>query len=172
MQEGVADRAGLAKKLGGRTEQPLNMFEKARQRRQRVEKLLLEGLGYEVIGSRVEVERWMVVEDAKRIYRKHGLKPREGIEALAKKMGVDLGGRFTAKREARKELRERLLAGQSQMEIAWEMGLNYHTVVWRCGQIYREEGVRGRRELVEKMSIKNSELSRQKVETQTSSEFG
>jgi len=149
-QEGVRDRHALAKKLGW-GEPPLNELERrvaqARAREDQIEPLLPEGLMYCEIAAKLGMSERLVCDAARRIYARHGVAGREARRELAKKLGVELGGRYGVERE----IRERLLVGQKLAEIMQAMGMSWRAVVGRCGRIYKKEGVRGRRGLFEKM---------------------
>jgi DNA-binding NarL/FixJ family response regulator len=143
-EEGVANRAELGKKLGWKHEQPLNFMEKARERRKRVMELWLEGLEKEEIARSLESSLANVKYDVNTIYREHSVKSRK---ELAEKMGVKLAVKVNSRRE---EIKKRVLAGLTNAEIAREMGMSCYAVGHECVKIYREEGVRGRRELMKK----------------------
>ena len=64
--------------------------------------------------------------------------------ALAEKLGVAMEGRYAVN----EEVRRRVVAGQSNGEIAEGMGLKYQSVKDRRKWIYKKEGVGGRGELV------------------------
>ena len=84
--------------------------------------------------------------EASRIYRKHGLAPRAGRTALAKKLGIQMGGNYALNQELRTRL-----SGQSIRQSATEMGLSDRAVRGRANTICRKEHVHGRKELLEKM---------------------
>ena len=146
-QEGVADRVELAAKLGSPHPQPLNQIQNARRRRRNIEKLLLQGLTNHQICALEGLALSEVKDEAHRIYRKHGLPPGAGRTALAKKLGIHLGGNYAMN----DELRTRLLSGQTYRQIATDIGLSYAALNRRATRICHKEGVRGRKELVEKM---------------------
>jgi len=102
-QERVQDRHQLAAKLGWQHPQPLSGREKhlhrGRERAELVQSLLLEGLSYEQICRRANLQLWHVRQIASRIYKKHGLKKGEGRPALGKKFGIELN-RFAHSRAA------------------------------------------------------------------------
>ena len=160
-QEGVANRGELARKLGSVHAQPPDLMEIARARRERMEKMMLEGLSGNEIMEREGISRQIYTHDAKMIYRKHGLRPFEGRSGLAKKFGIAFG----KVNPVREEIKQRLMAGQRLAEIARAMGRSYRSVESYCGRICREEGVRKRKELVEKMnsvdSTQNSKVEKQ-----------
>ena len=148
-QEGVKNRRGLAKKLGW-GEPPLNPREereaRARARDEKIEALMLEGLECWEIGAKLRMETSLVLQGVRRINKKHGVGGKDARRDLARKLGVELGGKYGVERE----VRERLLAGQKYAEIVAAMGMSYSAVSQRCEKIYAEEGVRGRKELMAK----------------------
>jgi len=149
-QEGVKNRAELGKKLGWKREQPLNVFQKRRalkaEREEKILALLVEGLAYKEIGVRIGVSEDYVSRAAARIYAKHGVGRRVGRRGLEAKLGVGIGGSLGIERE----VRERLLAGESYREIMEGMGMSKAAVTGQCVKIYKREGVRRREELREK----------------------
>jgi DNA-binding NarL/FixJ family response regulator len=153
-QENVADRVELAAKLAcpelvegaSPHPQPLNQIQNARLRRRNVEKLLLQGLTNRQICALEGLALFEVKDEAHRIYRKQGLAPGEGRQALAQKLGIQLGGNYALN----EELRTRILAGQTYRQIATEMGLTYPAVNKRGTRICHKEGMRGRKALLEK----------------------
>jgi len=81
--------------------------------------------------------------------RKHStlrLPPKSGRQALAQKLDIELPGRQAVSAE----FRQRLLAGESNQEIMEAMGLTHLSVINRSRNIFRKEGVRGRKGLFEK----------------------
>jgi DNA-binding CsgD family transcriptional regulator len=72
-QEGVRDRHELARRLGSGHAQPLNVFERAARRRERVMELLRAGRTYRAIAAEVGVGFRTVAGDVHAIYRAHGL---------------------------------------------------------------------------------------------------
>jgi DNA-binding NarL/FixJ family response regulator len=89
-QERVKNRTELAAKLGWKHHQPLNgrelLLATARHREDLVQPLLLEGLTYEAISRRTRLTSGAVNEAVNRIYKKHGLKKREGRRGLMEKL--------------------------------------------------------------------------------------
>jgi hypothetical protein len=98
------------------------------------------------IAQQLGIPRSLLDHATQRIYKRHGLGPKAGKQALAKKLGVELPGRAALAHE----FRQRLLAGQSNQEIADTLGLTLLKVQKRCANLYRREGVRGRKGLFEK----------------------
>jgi DNA-binding NarL/FixJ family response regulator len=141
--EGVKDRVELGRKLGSVHEQPLNLREHARARRERVLGMLLEGLSHREIAQREGILMKTVNNDALAIKREHGVKGRVSFDVVAEKMGVKRGGKYAARRKSVEEVRRRFLAGEKKAQIARELGLSFSEVVRRCGKILREKETHG-----------------------------
>jgi DNA-binding CsgD family transcriptional regulator len=153
-QERCVDRLDLAKKLGSTTPQPLNQIQTARRRREIVKKYLLQDLSYSEIARETGIHRWLIYHDAQASYRAAGLPknatPRASRAAYAQKMNVNLPPRFARDMPAMHELKSRILAGQSNSQIAAAMHLTYTAVAQRFFKLCNAEGVKGRKGLFEK----------------------
>jgi len=157
-QENVPDRLDLARKLGSPHPQPLNQIKTALRRRQIIEPLLLQDLTYSQISAQTGIDRWLVYHDAQAIYRKHGLPPGSCRQAFLKKVNITHPPRFARDMPAMHQLKSRILAGQSNSQIAYEMRLTYNAVAQRFFKLCKVEGVRGRKGLFEKYaSIEKSQ---------------
>jgi DNA-binding NarL/FixJ family response regulator len=79
--EGVKDRHELVAKLGSKHAQPLNTWDRAKQVRAEVEKLIRAGLSNAQIAERLRIKERLVADHAWKIFRSHGVVGRRGLMA-------------------------------------------------------------------------------------------
>jgi len=108
----------LAKKTWLAARPAAEHIEKARQRRKRVEQLLLEGLSWREICGREQIDRATMSEDAAIIYAAAWLAPRAGVKALAEKLGVQIGEKYARAREPERAAHIAVALWHSKRQIA------------------------------------------------------
>ncbi|HEY7116869.1 MAG TPA: LuxR C-terminal-related transcriptional regulator [Tepidisphaeraceae bacterium] len=114
--------------------------------REPVMKLLLEGLDYREISRRLGITTKSIANHAHNIYQQHNV---HGRRQLARKLGICLPQQ-QRDLAVRAQILQLLLAGGNNTTISKQMKLTVPQIRNHMGHIYRDEGVCGRRELLEK----------------------